>query len=242
MPLTQKRKTAAPLKGGRLSLVAPVEIQAKRASAGEPDVAATRTFRMVAYTGEPMNLPHWAHPVVIDMATLDLAAQRLPILYEHISSVEGVVGQSNAVRVKDGQVTASGVLFNTDAGRKVAALADAGFAWKASVGADTARVEFVRDGASAVVNGRTHAGPVYVARAARLREISFVVLGADPNTSSLVAQGQSDLPRATRRTRAIRSVPFRVWVNSLQFSFDRLTAFQNASLFREYLRIRAAIP
>src|SRR5262249_45544209 len=81
------------------------------------------------------------------------------------------------------------------AASEVIGLADNGFPWQASIGADVQRQEFVDAGAQVKVNGRTFSGPLTVVRASTLREISFVPLGADASTSATVgAERKKNMP------------------------------------------------
>lgn len=191
MPNRSRLEAAA--RPGRLAFAAPVAVQAQ--AAGE----ARRRFRMAAYTGEPLSLFGFDCPVVIDCATLDLTAQRIPALLDHMSYPSypgGIVGQIERIAVEGPNnqppVVAEGYFTPTgdpsDAAAFVLAKADAGFVWQASVGGDAARYERVEAGQTAAVNGRTYPGPVIVARGSVLREISFVVLGADRRTSAVLAR------------------------------------------------------
>lgn len=181
----KKLRAAAKTTSG-LTLTAAATINA---AAGE---GAPRTFRIVAYTGEPMRLYGYEYPVVVDMATADLTAQAIPILYDHIAHSHYIVGQSSAVQANNGQIVVEGQFIlapgeDGDYARMVVAKADAGYNWQASVGGEPASVERVPAGQTITVNGRSYAGPVCVARGMRLREVSFVVLGGDRRTSAIVA-------------------------------------------------------
>ncbi|MCS7046957.1 MAG: DUF2190 family protein, partial [Gemmataceae bacterium] len=61
-------------------------------------------------------------------------------------------------------------------------------------GARAEHVEFVAEGKTSQANGREFAGPVNIVRRATLGEISFVVLGADENTSAQIAAVQEESP------------------------------------------------
>jgi phage major head subunit gpT-like protein len=74
----------------------------------------------------------------------------------------------------------------------VTALAEKGFAWQASVGADVMRHQKVAAGESVTVNGQTFMGPVRIVKASRLREVSFVTLGADDATSARIAAEEAE--------------------------------------------------
>src|SRR5690606_34964596 len=85
------------------------------------------------------------------------------------------------------------------------------------------QVEFVPEGKTVQVNGREVAGPVNVARRASLGEISFVVLGADDNTSAQIAA------TAAERKEQL-DMDFAQWLEAQGFSSDGLSEKQLASL------------
>ena len=147
-----------------------------------------RRFSMVAYTGGPMKLGGWRYPVVVDLAGIDIGRQRRPILLDHTRDVDFVMGQTDRINVQGHQLHVSGeVLGDSDKAQRVIALNDRGFSWQASIGARADEVEFIPEGTSVDVNGREVAGPVNVARRSTLGEVSFVVLGADENTTAEIA-------------------------------------------------------
>lgn len=221
--------------GGRPQLAlraVPVTVQA---AAG--DTTAPRRFSLVANTGEPMRIWPWEHPVVVDLDTVDLTAQLIPALYDHCPDVDYVVGQVESIRVENGQLLADGRFVITDApidrnlARQVLDRADAGYVWQASIGGDPATVETVQAGQSVVVNGRTYAGPICVARGVVLREISFVVLGGDRRTSAVVSR---------QALQGGSTVDFETWVMSLGFDPASLTDQQRAALQVQYNQLHPA--
>jgi hypothetical protein len=171
----------------QLRLEAPTTLDLE--AAGEGGATLPR-FRMVAYTGTPMRVAGWRHPVVIDLAGLSIPSQSRPIRFGH-DPLSGV-GHTDAVRVEDGQLVATGLVSrDTPAAREVVTSARNGFPWQASVGAGVEEFEFVKDNQQVLVNGRTFTGPLNVVRKATLGEISFVDLGADGRTSASVAARQN---------------------------------------------------
>jgi hypothetical protein len=154
--------------------------------------AALPRFRMVAYTGGPMKVAGWRHPVVIDLAGLAIPSQSRPIRFGHDASAG--VGHTSAVAVEDGKLVASGMISrDTHAAKEVVASARNGFPWQASVGASVEAFEFLRENQTATVNGREVQGPLNIVRRATLGEISFVDLGADGGTTaSIAASGSGD--------------------------------------------------
>lgn len=143
-------------------------------------------FTMTAYTGGAMAVGGWRYPIVVDLSGLNIPLQSLPIRLQHDAS-RGV-GHTDRIGVESGILTASGVISRaTPAASDVVESSKNGFPWQASIGASVVEYEFVKEGQSVLVNGKTHSGPVNVVRKSVLGEISFVDLGADMNTSAHIA-------------------------------------------------------
>jgi hypothetical protein len=201
--------------------------------AAAPTIDQPAKFRMVANTGEPMRIWPWEDPVVVDLDTVDLSAQAIPALYDHCPDADYIVGQVEAVAIEAGQLVATGRFVLTDApaernwAKKVLDRARAGYQWQTSIGGDPASVEKIAAGQSVVVNGRTYAGPVNVARGVTLREISFVVLGGDRRTSAVVS-------RQGVRLKGKAMPTFEDWVASLGFDVASLTDQQRAAMQIQY--------
>jgi len=155
------------------------------AAAGDGEKALPK-FRMIAYTGGLMRIAGFPHPVVVDLAGLDIPSQNLPIRLDH-ERRQGV-GHTHRVTVENGQLVAEGLISrDTSWARDVARSGANGFPWQASIGAAVIEAELVPAGSSARVNGRTVPGPVHVVRRSVLREISFVDSGADTGTTARIA-------------------------------------------------------
>jgi len=162
---------------GNISLVA---------LAADGDAEAIPRFTMIAYTGEAMRIDGWRFPVVVDLDGLSIPSQRRPVRFGH--SMYAGVGHTERIAVETGRLIAEGIVSrDTAAAREVVASGKRGFPWQASIGAQVAQAEFVRNGKSTTVNGKTFEGPLYVARRTVLGEISFVDLGADANTTATIA-------------------------------------------------------
>ena len=145
-------------------------------------------FSMVAYTGGPMRIAGWRYPVIVDLAGLTIPSQSRPIRFGH--DPESGVGHSDAIRLEEGRLVATGVVSrDTAAAREIVVSARNGFPWQASIGSSVEEFEFVKQNQKVIVNGREFSGPLNVVRKATLGEISFVDLGADGNTSASVAAG-----------------------------------------------------
>ena len=195
---------------------AEVVLQASATNAdGSP---ALRRFAMTAYTGGAMSLPGFNYPVVVDLAGLQAARARYPILRDHRPWKP--VGHTDSVTIDGKAVTATGVFSGAgpDA-REVLASAGNGFPWQASIGASADDLQFIERGQQCDANGQTFTGPCYVARKATLKEISFVPNGADANTTAALAAASGGI-----------AMTFEKWILSLGFTVEDLTDQQRAAL------------
>ena len=55
-------------------------------------------FTMTAYTGEPMRVEGWRHPVVVDLEGLSIPSQRRPVRFGH--SMHDGVGHTERISVE----------------------------------------------------------------------------------------------------------------------------------------------
>jgi hypothetical protein len=210
-------------------LATSVELEAAPA---DGDTQKLRRFTMTAYTGGDMQLAGWRYPVVVDLQGLQVGKQRRPILLDHTRDVDFVMGQTDSIAVMNEQLVVAGqVMGDSPKARQVIALNDRGFAWQASIGARAEQVEFVPEGKTSQANGREFAGPVNIARRATLGEISFVVLGADENTSAQIAASES------KET----NMDFAQWAESQGFAVDALNE-QQAKCLRMIFDAQAGKP
>ncbi len=144
---------------------------------------------MLAYGGGPMR-PHTTaklkHPLVVDLAGTTLP-DSFPLHADHDTRLDGIAGHGRAA-VSDGKLYAEGTISRTStAGSKILSLHGDGFRFQASVGMDFTAAEFIADGKTVHVNGRTLAGPLFVIRASTLKEISLVSIGADAEATVSIA-------------------------------------------------------
>jgi len=159
-------------------------------------------FTLVVYTGGKAYPKDFPCPVVIDLDGLDIPSQKIPIRYEH-KSYQGV-GHTEKIEIIGHEVIAEGVISrDTSWARDVAQSAKNGFPWQASMGGPIHETEYVPFGQTVVVNGQTFEGELYVIRNMTLKEISFVDLAADENTSAVIeAQYEEKLQMADSRQQA----------------------------------------
>jgi len=210
------------------SLCAPVDGWLEAAAdTGEPadGKPLLRKFSMTAYTGGAMTLAGWAHPVVVDLAGLQVSAKSRPILKDHNRSL--IVGHTDSIGVQGSRLMVSGVISGAGpVAREIVDSSRNGFPWQASLGAvaNPGSMEFVPKGRTAAANGQQFEGPVHIARRSVLGEVSFVALGADDNTTASVAAA------------AIKEddMTFDQWLAAKGFEPASLNDTQKASLHAMY--------
>jgi hypothetical protein len=165
----------------------PVEFLAAADAGGEEASAGPRKVRIVAYTGGAIRQSWSREPIVIDLAGMKLR-QQIPIVMGHDYALGSILGQTTGNRVEGGQLVVDAeVLASTDSASRVVELADKGFQWQASIGADVGRHERIPADQTVTVNGQSFNGPVRIVKASTLREVSFVTLGADDATTVQIA-------------------------------------------------------
>lgn len=140
---------------------------------------ASRRFRGVAYSGGVIPQYGWYGDACIDLSTISLPSGKLFALVDHDPSQRA--GQFSA-RIENNALIVEGELFQSSAaGREVAELLAEGAPWQMSVGIQ-AETESSDQKRAVLINGQTFEVNT-VFRHAALREVSFVPVGADPNTA-----------------------------------------------------------
>jgi len=173
----------------KIALEIPVQFVSAEAGDGMP---STKKFSIEAYTGAAIRQAWSAEPIVIDLEGMKYK-QRIPVVMGHDYTLGSILGQATSVRAESGRLYVEGeILADSDIAKQVTALAEKGFAWQASVGADVMRHQKVAAGESVTVNGQTFMGPIRIVKASRLREVSFVTLGADDATSARIAAEEAE--------------------------------------------------
>jgi len=182
------------------------------------------SLHIEAYSGGELRLKGVPYPVVVDLAGLEAAGDRLPVLKDH--EVGSTVGHTERVTIdRQGYtVTADGVVSGTGAAAKeVLATGANGFPWQASIQAVMrAPGKLTPRGRSVRVNGRTFEGPVVVASKALLREITVTGLGADIGGTSTTIAATSDS--------GDESMDFLKWLEAKGIDGDTLTDAVKAGL------------
>ena len=137
----------------------------------------------VAYSGGKMSLPGWRHPVVVDLAGMEIP-ESVPLLTNHENKTDSRIGLiSAAVRNNVLEITGEIVSDSRDAA-DIIAQGKAGADWQLSIGADVKECELVKG--SREVNGQEVEGPFYHIKKSSLREVSVVAVGADAHTNMKV--------------------------------------------------------
>lgn len=208
-------------------------IKLLQAAKGDTDgTPKPSTFQLVAYTGRPMRLNGFYYPMVVDCATLRFNKSKTAVIADHETAMRighttsqaivaaGATTQVNGKTIKGPLVYAEGVVSSTmGVARGFVDDARNGFPFECSIGADSEDLQLVLEDQTVEVNGRTHQGPIYVARNAVIYELSVTVNGADSNTSARVA--------ASRRK---RPMPFAQFLASLNLEQDKLSKKQLVAL------------
>lgn len=195
----------------------PLELQAL--AAGEDGAQKLRKFSMVAYTGGLMRILGFGWPVVVDLEGMQVPSESRPILRDH--EVTQIVGHTDSIKISQQRLKVAGVISGIgEAAQEVVQLAANGFPWQASIGASVERLEFVDRGETVKVNGKSFTGPIYVARATTLGEVSFVPIGADAATSASVTAQKAEGS----------TMNFEQWCQAKGFDAKTLTDQQKSAL------------
>lgn len=160
-------------------------------------VDTPRRFSGVAYSGGLVP-GYWQGDIAIDLAGITLPAGDIPILSGHVNDLSAICGKGR-VRLENDAILIDGELAMNRAGLEVAGLASSGVPLQLSVGLyQTSVEEFGGKTREVECNGQAmslHA----VIRSGTLREVSFVALGADPNTSVQIFKPAAQAPGAGDR-------------------------------------------
>lgn len=127
-------------------------------------------------------------PVVVDLASVQLE-QNIPIFYSHDGMSR--LGHTEKVETDGKELTAEGLLESPSQWtQEILQSFEAGAKWQCSIGSGLIEVQnksLVKAGETVEVNGRRLAGPFTLLKNLRVREISIVPAGADPETETLLA-------------------------------------------------------
>lgn len=141
----------------------------------------TQRFAMLAHTGKAM--PHWFfRKMVVELSGISFK-QKLPVLKDH--DTEQRLGFTDKIALDERGLVAEGNMLDSELSAQVKNEAAQGFPWQASVHLEIGKVQVLREGEDATVNGQQFSGPGAIVRQSTLREVTFTALGADDNTSAM---------------------------------------------------------
>lgn len=158
-----------------------IQFQAK-AETGEG-----RRVAGVAYAGGRLNVAGYPQGVIVDLATLNPQSGRVPLATDHSAEFQSQIGHAE-FRVEGGRILFEGeIVPGTPAADRAIALRERG-GFSVSVGIEPGRLETLPHGETREINGMQIEGPAEIAHNARLREISAVGVGADPEAAAIAAR------------------------------------------------------
>lgn len=195
-------------------------------AAEDGEESKLRKFSMTAYTGGKMSLAGWPYPVVVDLSGVKVTAKSRPILRDH--NPAQIVGHTTEITTANSIKLKGLISAANEHAREIQQSSDNGFPWQASIGASPDKVVYVDRGEKVAVNGKSFTGPLYVARQSTLREVSFVALGADDNTSSHLEGGN---PPSTVE---VTAMGFEQWLQAKGFDLAQISDAQKTSLKAMY--------
>ncbi len=194
-------------------------------AAGDEETSA-KTFSMLAYSGGLMRVPVFPQPVVVEISGIQITEKSRPILRDH--KISHIVGHTTSIEKTGGGLRVSGVISAANAhASEVIESSKNGFPWQSSIGAIPLKVKKIRSGETVQANGQTFQGPLVLVVESKLREVSFVGLGADDNTSATVAAADNSSEGET-------DMGFEVWLTAKGFDINELEDDQKQSLQAMY--------
>lgn len=158
----------------------------RKAADGAQENQDTTDVEIDAYNGGLIDVGYG--PEVVDLSGIEHAAS-VPFLVDHDRG--RVAGFSATVTNDKASLKLAGKLLVGDGeteGRSVRRRVKAGFPLQASIGWQVLEDEFVPAGQSRTVNGQLLSGPFLHDKRTRVKECSFVTLGADSTTKVRAAK------------------------------------------------------
>lgn len=161
-------------------------------AASDEDGGKTPTFKILAYNGGKIRVSMWDDPVVVDLNGLQVRAGK-PVFYNHRSDLENLIGQVETIEKRNGKLVAEGpVIGESETAKTILMLNKKGYRFQASISVDVYDYYSLQKGEKANVNSQTITGPATVITKSKLSEISFVLQGADENTSAKIAAAKEE--------------------------------------------------
>lgn len=184
-----------------LTLTASLDIEAREGSTKPP------TFKLVAYSGRPIQVDGFHSPVLVVLSGARFAQEKTPVILDHDTALR--VGHTTRQTIDAKGIRAEGVVSSSmGVAEGFVKDAKAGFPFQVSIGASIEKAVFVPEGESVKANGAEHSGPLIVAQETTISELSVTVLGADSSTSIHIAatkrKGTNAMPPTTAEIQADR--------------------------------------
>jgi hypothetical protein len=206
------------------------------------DASAKPRFSLSAYNGGPMRVSGYRFPVIIEARGIRAAAANLPIYAWHSQAydspsaqAEQLFGQTDEFTVDqaNGQITCAGpITGSSNLCKTVMANAAAGFKFQASINAQPSQMDFLPSDQTTTVNGRTVAGPMFIARAVTCDHVAIVPLGADSSTVARIA---------AEAAKGHSTMQFEAWLKATHgLEADKISASARAVFEKEFATIQAS--
>ena len=139
------------------------------------------TFEMQGYSGAVMESPYGN--LILDLSGMTSRSETTPIFQHHDN--RKIVGHAKAEIGETVQLT--GVVSGTgEAAQEVLETSANGFPWQASVGIEVFEMLEMKANTTNTINGIEVSGPITVISESQLYETSFVPLGRDKDTRSVI--------------------------------------------------------
>jgi hypothetical protein len=166
----------------------------------------TPTFEMVAYNGGKLRVGGFNHPVVVELQTAEFEGTDQTYVNRHHDQ-KRELGHSTERRILPTGIYFSGVFSHDNEDTKEIIVASKrGKKFKASIEASFPPARFVQRGQSAVVNGKRHQGPFYIARNAVITGVAILTRAADMDSNVQIA---AEAKKMTKMNDEIH-----VWISS----------------------------
>lgn len=200
--------------------VANGNVAIKAAEKNDDGSRRVRRFTGRAYNGGVMTVGFYGD-VVIDLQGLQVTDKQRPMLKDHneTTPVGHTVGMNggNGVTIGRDFIDIEGLMsVDSPETNVIVGAADAGFEWQLSVGVNPTKLVFVDEDTFIEVNGQEFEGPLVVARESELKEISFLALGADDDTTSKVAARAAEFKKESEMT-------FKKWLKACNHDESKLS-------------------
>lgn len=139
--------------------------------------AKTGKFKGVAYTGDVISQHGFIKNLIIDLKSLSVAKQKTPILRDHFTNQ---VSGSGKVTIGEKVLIEGNLSLKSSYGKEIVDLSDDGIDWELSLGVYGGTL---REFENETINGIEIPSGTVLENGV-IREVSFVILGADSGTST----------------------------------------------------------